>query len=813
MSKEPKNTQAEPTNDLFRDEIKNLYEAAVKEANLVVWEYDILQHRVIMADDDFSNRDYSNKFGLPKIIENAPQSLVAYIDEAYVETFVDMYHRVEAGAPAADCYVWYKLRPGIEPRYMHIALTTVFDAQGKPVKAYGMSRNLTAQKLAQEEYERLYKQLMGNHQDSVGSFQLNLSKNLYLDGYSPYPSVVQTLHTQTADEHFAATAATVLNKKLQQKIMREYNCAHLLQLFKEGTRQLDLDYPTGTSYGGVVWVHTIFYMTQNPATGDIEGISHVSDITEQKRNQEIISRMARTSCDYIGVIDTINNAFDLLDGAWPELGGIERKKFGYDEVRQRLATKHIDPAERQAFMEATEIEVLRQALLKNPQHVVAYQFYYQPEDKERLRKQIVYYWLNEDKKEILVVEQDVTEVYREEQARIAELEQAKKAAEAANVAKSEFLSRMSHDIRTPINGILGMTYLTREMELPREARDNLDQIDISSKFLLSLINDVLDMSRAESGLIDLHPEPYPADEFQAYIDSVLGPVFKRRSQTLTFEMVDFLEDRVPLFDKLHINQIVFNLLSNASKYTQEGGKIIYRVREKGLSRGRMHMTVEVIDNGIGMSEDFQKRVFEPFTREDREDQDKMQGTGLGMAIVKKLLDAMHGTIGVTSKLNEGTTFRMDFDLDCITVQQVHAGKTADRAEERDNTRLQGKHVLVCEDHPLNRKIIDTLLQKQGMQVMDAENGQEGLKIFANAPLNYFDVVVMDIRMPVMDGYETTRKIRGLNRSDAGTTPIIGLSANAFAEDIEKAKEVGMNAYLAKPVNPPDLYAALRKHVQ
>jgi signal transduction histidine kinase/ActR/RegA family two-component response regulator len=812
MSTQTNKNQAAPAHDLSREETAILYEAAVKEANLVVWEYDIRQHRVIMSDDDFTNRDY-NKFGLRRVIENAPQSLVPYIDEDCVAAFLDMYRRVDEGAPAADCYVWYKLQPGVEPRYMHLAQTTVFDVQGQPVKAFGIGRNLTSQKLAQDEYERLYKQMMGNQQDSVGSFQLNLSQNRYLDGYSPYPSVVQVLHTKTADEHFAATAATVLNEKLRQQILRDYNCAHLLQLFKEGTRQLDLDYPTGTSYGGVVWVHTGFYMAQNPATGDVEGISHCTDITEQKRNQEILNRMTRTSCDYVGVIDTINNTFDVRDGAWPDFGGIERKRFGYDEVRQRLATKHIDPADRQAFMADTEITVLQASLREKPQHVVTYQFYYRPEDKERLRKQIVYYWLNEDKKEILVVEQDVTEVYRLEQARMAELEQAKKAAEAANVAKSEFLSRMSHDIRTPLNGILGMTYLTREMELPQAARDNLDQIDTSSKFLLSLINDVLDMSRAESGRIDLHPELYPADEFHAYIDSVLGPLFKRRNQTLTFEMLEFVEDRVPLFDKLRINQIVFNLLSNASKYTPEGGKIIYRVREKRLPQNRMHMTVEVIDNGMGMSEDFQKIVFEPFTREERGGRDEMQGTGLGMSIVKKLVDAMHGTITVTSKLNQGTTFRLDFDLDCVPVPKQDAGKTAPQAEPGVAAQLQGKHVLVCEDHPLNRKIVDTLLQKQGMQVTDAENGQQGLKIFANAPLHYFDVVVMDIRMPVMDGYEATEKIRSLSRSDAKTTPIIGLSANAFAEDIAKAEAAGMNAYLAKPVNPQDLYAALREHVK
>lgn len=387
------------------------------------------------------------------------------------------------------------------------------------------------------------------------------------------------------------------------------------------------------------------------------------------------------------------------------------------------------------------------------------------------------------------------------------------AAKQASLAKSEFLSRMSHDIRTPINGIIGMTYLTQDMKLPKEAHENLAKISTSSKFLLSLINDVLDMTKAESGKVNLHPEPYPADEFHAYIDSVFGPLCKRRNQTLIFEIPDFINDLVPVFDKLRINQVVFNLLSNASKYTPEGGKIIYRVREKRLHNKRMHMHIDVIDNGMGMSEAFQKIVFEPFAREDRNYITEMQGTGLGMSIVKKLVDIMNGTIKVKSKIDEGTTYSLDFDLDCVPVGEIHTTQESGHVSDGDNTKLQGKHVLICEDHPLNRKIIDALLQKPGMLVTNAENGLEGLKIFTNAPINYFDVVVMDIRMPVMDGYEATREIRALNRSDAVTTPIIGLSANAFSEDMKKAKAAGMSDYLAKPVNPPALYATLRKYVK
>ena len=796
-----------------RDESRLLHEAAVTEAKLVVWEYDILKHRIIMADNEFTHHDY-RKFGLPKVVDNAPQSLLPYIDDAYVDTFLEMYHKVEAGAPSADCYVWYKLQHGVEPRYMHISYRTVFDAKGRAVKAYGIGQNLTSQKIAQDAYKRLQQQLASNIKVSVGSFRVNLSKDLYLDGYSPYQTVLKALHTKTADEHFAATAATVLNEELRQKILQEYNCSHLLQLFKDGTKQLAIEYPTGTSYGGIVWIHTIFYMVQNPSTGDIEGISYSTDITEQKRNQEIIRRMTGTSCDYVGVIDTVNNTFDLRYGAWVDLGGIERKKFAYNEVRLRLATRHIDTADRQTFMDATEIDVLIKALLEKPQHVVTYKFYNKPADKERLRKQIVYYWLNDDKKEILVVEQDVTEVHRLEQARIAELEKAKKAAEAANVAKSEFLSRMSHDIRTPINGILGMTYLTQEMDIPQEAKNNLAKIDVSSKFLLSLINDVLDMAKAESGKIELHPEPYPVAEFRAYIDSVIKPLLERRNQTFTFEIAASVDNMIPLVDRLRINQVVFNLLSNASKYTPEGGKVIYRIQEKLLPNNRLHLHLDVIDNGIGMSKKFQKIVFEPFSQENRKFKTEMHGSGLGMAIVKKLMDAMHGTIMVKSSLGVGTAFSIDLDVDCVPVGTVKAEQMTQAAGVDDSgTILKGKHILLCEDHPLNQQIVRQLLVKKGMLIDIADDGQLGLEKFKSSSVAYYGVILMDIRMPVLDGYSATKAIRSLSRPDAGTVHIIGLSANAFREDIEKAKDSGMNDYLAKPIEPQKLYETLARYLK
>jgi len=389
------------------------------------------------------------------------------------------------------------------------------------------------------------------------------------------------------------------------------------------------------------------------------------------------------------------------------------------------------------------------------------------------------------------------------------LAKAKQEAEDANKAKSDFLSRMSHDIRTPLNGIIGMTRIAQGETNSIQTADCLDKIDMSSKFLLGLVNEILDMSKAESGKLELHPEPYYADDFRGYINAVIQPLCDGKNQTLQFE-VHTIDKVVPKLDILRINQVYFNLLSNAVKYTPEGGKIIVTVDEKITPENKDCITVSIRDNGIGMSEDFQKVLFNPFTQEHRDDNSEMRGTGLGLAIVKKIIDAMGGTITVKSKIGEGSEFT--FTVCCDYVSENNTNRAAQVAFPTENIleKLKGKHVLLCEDHPLNQTIAKALLKEKGVLVDIAENGQEGVTHFANSAINYYNAILMDIRMPVMDGLEATRRIRALTRSDAKTVAIIAMTADAFEESMREAKGAGMNDYVTKPIEPEKLYQALAK---
>jgi CheY-like chemotaxis protein len=343
------------------------------------------------------------------------------------------------------------------------------------------------------------------------------------------------------------------------------------------------------------------------------------------------------------------------------------------------------------------------------------------------------------------------------------------------------------------------------MDLPEKAKENLVKIDTSSRFLLSLINDVLDMSKAESGKIELHPEPYPVEEFANYVDSIIAPLCEERNQTFLFEPEEMLTDVVPLLDKLRINQIIFNLLSNAVKYTPEGGTIRYRVVEKKLDENHMSMHMDIIDNGIGMSSEFQNVLFDPFTQENRHDVDEMRGSGLGLAITKRMVDAMDGRIDVDSEPGKGTTFHLDISVECVPSDIAEEGRAAgnDMIEN-----LDGRHILLCEDHPLNQEIATAILEEQQAIVTVADDGEAGIRAFLDSAIGYFDCILMDIHMPIMDGYEATRKIRALKRADAKSVPIIAMTADAFVDDIQECLDAGMNGHIAKPVDPNALCAEL-----
>lgn len=381
-----------------------------------------------------------------------------------------------------------------------------------------------------------------------------------------------------------------------------------------------------------------------------------------------------------------------------------------------------------------------------------------------------------------------------------QLQMAKREADRANRAKSEFLSRMSHDIRTPMNTIINLTSLVKEEIDDKEAAlCDLEKVETSNVFLLALINDILEMSRIEQGRIELHPENYSYQEFSNYLSSTFEPLCK--SKNIRFILTENGENIDIYVDKVRLNQVCFNLLSNAVKYTPAGGTVSFIVEHEEIRNGKMPCTFLVSDTGIGMSKEFQTHMFDAFEREFNSP-DTVQGSGLGLSIVKEIVVLMGGTMTVESEQGKGTSVCVQLDLEIATKKQQ-----IEVTSQIDLDILQGCHVLVVEDHPLNQQIAQRLLQKVGTSVTLANNGQEAVECFKQHGEEY-DAILMDMRMPVMDGLCAARTIRKLPETWAKTIPIIAITANAFKEDRDEAAAAGMNAHLAKPIDPPLLYETL-----
>lgn len=375
-------------------------------------------------------------------------------------------------------------------------------------------------------------------------------------------------------------------------------------------------------------------------------------------------------------------------------------------------------------------------------------------------------------------------------------------ARIANDAKTDFLSRMSHDIRTPINVIIGMTDLAIQEKEKERTEEYLKNIQSSGKFLLGLVNDILDMNKVESGKMELHLAPYSFMEFQTYINAIIMPLCSEKN--IEFNLKSNIDDAVLLLDGLRINQIFFNLLSNAVKFTPDNGHISLIVQADKQSETKMDLKFTVIDDGIGMSSEFQTIMFTAFSQEKNRTDNVQSGTGLGLPIVKSLVELMNGTIRVDSDEGRGTTFYIELTADIAKKEEVQ------KKIEITRTSFYNKKVLLCEDHPLNAKIIIKMLEKKEMQVDLAENGQKGVDLFEKSDEYYYDLILMDIRMPVLNGLEATKIIRALKRQDALSIPIIALTANAYDMDVQSCLEAGMNLHLAKPVDADILFYSIQQ---
>ena len=527
-----------------------------------------------------------------------------------------------------------------------------------------------------------------------------------------------------------------------------------------------------------------------------------TDITESVRQQQGLLYMIAYTFDLAGFVDlssggrlTMYTRDTVLKNLPPFI------MENYDEAIMRFLGSHDSEDAKRDVRELFRTKTMLKNLREKPSGY-DFLFSYKEDDGSLRYKQVNVLWGDANHRTICLVRADVTDMLASERQTKKILEDALALAEEANKAKSEFLSAMSHDIRTPMNAITGMTALAAAHLDDRErVADCLKKISVSSRHLLSLVNDILDMSKIESSKITLNRMSISLSGLVEQLSAIIAPQAGGAGLRFVINKGDIRHDCF-YGDVLRINQILINILSNAVKFTPEGGTVEFRIEELETCREPEHTRYRftVRDTGIGMSEEFLSHIFDPFTRSNRTA--GIEGTGLGLSITKGLVDLMGGTISVESRVGEGTTFCVELEGECAD------GMDSDVSEETDagilepgaDTLLAGRRFLIAEDNAINAEIISELLRMFGAEPVLRQNGAQAVREFRDAPAGTYDAVLMDIQMPVMNGYEAARAIRETDREDAGTIPVIAMTANAFAEDIQAARDAGMTAHIAKPID-------------
>lgn len=533
-----------------------------------------------------------------------------------------------------------------------------------------------------------------------------------------------------------------------------------------------------------------------------------TDVTESVREQQSLLNMLAYTFELASFIDvstgrmTMHTRQTVLEDLSPytmdsydakiaeavnAYGNTEQER---EEIRSRLALKD-----------------MIEALKRQPG---GYDFVCAYHGTEGLRfKKINIMWGDRNHQTVCVVRADVTEMLAAERETKRELESALAQAEQANQAKTSFLSSMSHDIRTPMNAIIGMTTLAgARPDDPAYVTECLGKIAVSSKHLLNLINDILEMSKIERATVELNRECVSMRNLMEQVSTMILPQTTEKEQEFRLECSAVIREWF-YGDALRINQILINILGNAVKFTPDGGMIDLLVEERPAKEGRVRYRFSIRDTGIGMPDEVLSHVFEPFTR--GSGVERIEGTGLGLSITKGLVDRMGGIISVESREGEGSVFHveLEFDLFCGQGQAKGTETGARTAFAPDEHFLSGRCFLVAEDNEINSEILISLMEMYGAKAVVTRNGAEALEAFAASLPGTYDAILMDIQMPVMNGYKATEAIRALFREDARTVPIIAMTANAFAEDVKAALKAGMNAHVAKPIDMDVLKNALR----
>ena len=651
---------------------------------------------------------------------------------------------------------------------------------------------------ARKIYEKQLNLLIASIADAAGYFHMDVTadKILNVGGTSQIAYMID--RQLSIDEFVASTAKYIPSLKDRQDFITAYCRESMLRSYQSGQVEIvrvsrcyyDDDVARISRYAARLFV--------NPSNDHLEAVLYGKDITAvQEAYETQVSIVKTLSSNYLNVylIHSREKTLSIIkqeDYTVSESDRKNEKVYAYDAFFDKYINECVYSEDRLMMQETLQFDNVMEALSGEKEYKGNYRIV-----KEGKIQYYQFRFIRDEESGIIVLGfLNVDDVVAKEIHQKKLLQEALSTAKQANAAKSNFLSRMSHDMRTPLNGIIGLLEIDKKHEEDTTfLKRNREKANIAANHLLSLINDVLDMSKIEEGELVLSHEPFNVIEQGKEIMTIISMQAYEQGITTVMEVEPEVYENPYIYGSpLHLSRAMMNIYSNCIKYNKENGEIRTHVRLLHSDEKILTYQWTVSDTGIGISEDYLNRIFEPFTQEGTDARSVYQGTGLGMSIAKALFEQMGGNIEVFSKLGEGSTFVIT-----LPFERAQELKTT-VIEKTEKESIQDIKILLAEDNELNQEVARILLEEEGAKVFCVNNGQKAVEAFSTHPAGSYDLILMDIMMPVMGGYEATRQIRRLDRTDARSIPIIALTANAFAEDIQHAMDAGMNAHVAKPLN-------------
>ncbi len=783
---------------LKESELRNVM--ALDSTGLAVWTYDVVNQVFCNTSKGAHIIEYDEK------IEGSYQTVIGngHIMKESVADYIDLHQAIERGEPYSEAIIHFNPTK-TEIEWQKIMYSTIYDEKGCPVSAVGVGEDITPLMEAQNRFaeELLYRQALRDK--IVASYRLNLTRNVVVDAETSFPHF-ENITGQSADNYFERVYADIPNRGDRERFQKMFSRKALLNSFASGTTTLNLENTRYFNRDQNLWLLTTAHLMKKPESNEIICVIYCQDITYEKVLKNIMDTIIQTDYDFAVAIDArtgMATRFSAYDDFETEFEDLQSDTAKYEDIVRRRAEALVNEDDRRQFMEQTSLE----AVLRKLEEEGSYSFTYTmcTQSGDRRYKSLHYCYIDKEYDTILCTRSDVTNIVAEQEKKNEELKAALHMAEEASNIKSDFMARMSHEIRTPLTAIIGLAEIQKRSEKSTPlCREYAEKTLSSAEYLLSLINDILDMSKIESGKIVLADEPFRSSAMLNEINGMIAPQADQKK--INYKVVNCTEsDFVFRGDETRIKQILLNLLNNAVKFTASGGtvELRYEVLETAGRKARVRFSVS--DSGIGISKQFMGQIFDPFTQEHDGTITAYQGSGLGLAIARNLARLMGGDITVESQIGQGTVFQTTL---CLDLAEEETGWKPQKAGQISRADFKGKVFLLCEDHPLNTMVATKLLEAKGAKIIHAKDGRTGARLFEESAVGTFDLILMDIRMPVMDGLTAAKKIRSMDRPDAKTVPIIAMTANAYAEDIEKSREAGMNSHLAKPIEADLLYSTI-----